>query len=397
MNDDHDDLITYELPVNQPVPPATEDRAAIGELPKGVQLSQEYVAALPIDALEEPKLKWRIRPRALDRLIESIDVHGLINPIVVTPTRPEMGGTPEGGTRYRIVAGRMRYAAFKELGRKHIPALIAQTPSGGPKENFLRVSEQLVRQDLTPLEKGMLLRTLQAETGWPHSRVAKHAGVPYGTYRDLVSVTNLSVLWRQYLEDSPRRLRYGRMVAASDLAADDQNRALTYLQRHIEDSQAPPSDFHLFIGVLKSLHFVPDIIDRDMQSEVREALDVVLAQPVVPTADQLKGAIVKFIPDYRGDFSLEEYLRILDEVDPTLPYRSRVKRTNAEDLEDTMKESPFKEWEDTSLPAFPHLETADESLRAYIAKLLQSDNPDHQRAARVAARLYGEMHTMQLI
>src|SRR5699024_6088937 len=52
--------------------------------------------------------------QALAELAESIKVHGVIQPIVVTPM----------GRRYMIIAGERRFRASKLAGKTQIPALI---------------------------------------------------------------------------------------------------------------------------------------------------------------------------------------------------------------------------------------------------------------------------------
>lgn len=77
---------------------------------------------------------------SLEELAQSIALHGLVQPIVVTP----MGG------KYQIVAGERRYRAAKRAGLMSVPALVRTLSD----QNKLEVSliENLQRRDLNVLE-----------------------------------------------------------------------------------------------------------------------------------------------------------------------------------------------------------------------------------------------------
>lgn len=77
---------------------------------------------------------------ALEGLSESLRVHGVLQPIVVTPY--------EGG--YMIVAGERRWRAAKMIGLDKIPALVRTLSSQHRLE--LSLIENLQRADLNPLE-----------------------------------------------------------------------------------------------------------------------------------------------------------------------------------------------------------------------------------------------------
>jgi len=78
---------------------------------------------------------------ALRELTASIRQHGILQPIVVTPS--------DGGA-YEIVAGERRYRAAKEAGLKTMPALVRTLSAQHKLE--LALIENLQRRDLNPLE-----------------------------------------------------------------------------------------------------------------------------------------------------------------------------------------------------------------------------------------------------
>ncbi len=78
----------------------------------------------------------------LESLRDSIAVHGVVQPILVTPTK--------SGT-YRIVAGERRWRASKLAGLKEIPCIIRSFEDQEVME--LALVENLQREDLNPIEE----------------------------------------------------------------------------------------------------------------------------------------------------------------------------------------------------------------------------------------------------
>jgi ParB family chromosome partitioning protein len=85
--------------------------------------------------------QWRV-PGNIDWLTESIAQHGLLHPISIT-------------SELHLVAGWHRLEAFRRLGRATIPAFILDQGSLGA--NMLAIDENLVRKELTALERADLL------------------------------------------------------------------------------------------------------------------------------------------------------------------------------------------------------------------------------------------------
>ena len=81
-------------------------------------------------------------PQALQELVASIKVHGILQPLLVRPL-------PQGG--YELVAGERRYRAATEAQLSEVPVVVKQLDD----ESALAISliENLQREDLNPLEE----------------------------------------------------------------------------------------------------------------------------------------------------------------------------------------------------------------------------------------------------
>lgn len=109
--------------------------------------------------------------RELAELIDSIRTVGLVQPIVV---RPAVAGS------YTIVAGERRYRAFQVLAAENprfgtIPAVVA--PRGDAEMQVAALVENIVRDDLNPIERAEALHSLKTELQTNWEGVAKRVGM----------------------------------------------------------------------------------------------------------------------------------------------------------------------------------------------------------------------------
>lgn len=102
---------------------------------------------------------------SLAELAESIEQHGLIQPIVVKPTT-------DG--RYMIIAGERRWRACRMAGLSEVPVIIKDVDERTLAE--LALTENLQREDLNPVEEALGYRTLIDSFGLTQEEVAKRMG-----------------------------------------------------------------------------------------------------------------------------------------------------------------------------------------------------------------------------
>lgn len=103
-------------------------------------------------------------PTALNELATSIKIHGVIQPILVTPRH----------NRYMIVAGERRFRASKLAEKKTIRAIIKDLDDSQVKE--IALLENIQRQDLNPIETARALKELGETYGWTQEALADRLG-----------------------------------------------------------------------------------------------------------------------------------------------------------------------------------------------------------------------------
>jgi ParB/RepB/Spo0J family partition protein len=115
---------------------------------------------LPLAAIHPSPRNPRTDFGSLDELAESLQTHGLLQPILVR----------RDGDAYEIVAGHRRYAAATQVGW---PTIAAVVRDAAPDEAFvLTLVENLQRDDLSAKEEAAGLEALLREHGWSTRQVA---------------------------------------------------------------------------------------------------------------------------------------------------------------------------------------------------------------------------------
>ncbi len=147
--------------------------SASGESPDAVagelrELPIELIAPNP----QQPRR--RFDEASLEALADSVRDTGVLQPVLV---RPRPGG------RYELVAGERRWRAAKLAQLETVPALVRAREDSASLE--LALVENMVREDLNPIEEARACAGLVEELGLTREEVGRRIG------RSRVAVSNL--------------------------------------------------------------------------------------------------------------------------------------------------------------------------------------------------------------
>ena len=109
---------------------------------------------------------------ALKELSRSLRQSGLLQPVVVRRL----------GSGYQLIVGERRWRAAKLAGIERIPAIVRDATDAESLE--LALVENLLREDLNPMEEAEAYQRLLAEFGWTQEELAQRIG------RDRSSIAN---------------------------------------------------------------------------------------------------------------------------------------------------------------------------------------------------------------
>jgi ParB family chromosome partitioning protein len=135
-----------------------------------------------------------IPAESLKELANSIRASGMVQPVLLRPVNG----------RYQLVVGERRWRAAQLAGLEHIPAVVREVSDREALEFAL--TENLLREDLNPLEVARACQALQEKYGLRHEEIADRLGV------DRSTVTNTLRLLRL-----PRAVQ--EMIASSEISS----------------------------------------------------------------------------------------------------------------------------------------------------------------------------------
>ena len=149
------------------------------------------VTELPIAKIEPraDQPRKHFDEQSLQDLSESIEKHGLIQPITVREL--------ESGY-YQIIAGERRWRAARKAGLETVPVHIITADERKAME--MALVENLQREDLNPIEEALGYQTLQNEYGLTQDTVAKTVGRSRPAVANALRLLTLSEQVRELVE-----------------------------------------------------------------------------------------------------------------------------------------------------------------------------------------------------
>jgi ParB family chromosome partitioning protein len=135
------------------------------------------------------------RAKDVTVLAESIKAMGVIQPIHVVYRIPN-----KGANYYEIVAGHRRWAAAKIAGLKTIPAIVLEVDKA--TEQVIRLSENIHRRALTPLEEASAIEVL-LKMHRTFDEIAGDLGMSATTVARRARLLSLIPKWRKVIDDQP--------------------------------------------------------------------------------------------------------------------------------------------------------------------------------------------------
>jgi ParB family chromosome partitioning protein len=131
--------------------------------------SGTHVVNLAVESIDKNPYQTRyvFDEESLSEMRDSIKENGVVQPIVVRPAEEE--------GRYILVLGERRLRASKMAGKETIPALVKKVSLQQAAE--MTVLENLVREDLNPLEQAEAFRVLSKEFHLTQAQIAERVGV----------------------------------------------------------------------------------------------------------------------------------------------------------------------------------------------------------------------------
>ena len=155
----------------------------------------------------------------LVELAESIDQHGLIQPLVLRAA----------GQGYEIVAGERRWRAARMIGLKELPCIVRELTD---EENMLMaIIENMQREDLNPIEEAEGLKQMIDTYGLTQEQVSRGVGKSRPYITNSLRLLKLPPKIRYLTADGSLSMGHARALAA----VKDEKRQIELAERVVSE------------------------------------------------------------------------------------------------------------------------------------------------------------------
>lgn len=154
-------------------------RSALERAAADGRILGERVEHVPLGDIEANPLQPRrmFDAEELDDLVQSLDQHGMLQPLVVM--------LHPSGQGYQLIAGERRLRAARELKWDSVPCIVRRDVTGDRNRLELALIENVQRSNLNPVEEALGYQRLNEEYGMTHEEIGRRVG------RSRVGITNM--------------------------------------------------------------------------------------------------------------------------------------------------------------------------------------------------------------
>ena len=265
-----------------------------------IQGAGEGSVTLPISQVE-PGLnqpRKRFDPESLEELRQSIEIHGIIQPLTVR--RLSTG-------YYQIIAGERRWRAAKAAGLAEVPAVIIEADDRKVME--LGLIENLQREDLNPAEEARGYRVLMEEYGLTQEQLAQRMGKSRPAVANTLRLLALPEELMAMLEEGTLSAGHARAILGAPSPALQVECAKKVVENQLSVRQTealvkalskPPKEEKPPADPMEDIRIYLDALEKDLASSLGRKVKIAH-----------KGNKGKIELEYYGDEDLELLLTAL--------------------------------------------------------------------------------------
>jgi len=146
---------------------------------------------------------------ALEELVESIKVHGVIQPLVV---RKRDG-------HFELIAGERRWRAAQKAGLKQVPVVVKDISGDAPSLE-MAIIENVQREDLNCIEEAIAYQQLMDEFQLSQEEIATRVGKNRATIANTLRLLKLPAAIREDITSDRITMGHARALLSLDSAED---------------------------------------------------------------------------------------------------------------------------------------------------------------------------------
>jgi ParB family transcriptional regulator, chromosome partitioning protein len=178
---------------------------------------------IPLTLIDPNPLQPRLElsESSLEELANSIRSTGILQPVLVRPM----------GDRYQLIAGERRWRAARLAGIENVPAVVRNIEDEEALE--LALAENLLREQLNPLEVAHAYDQLQKKFNLTHEQIAERLGVNRSTVTNTLRLLGLTVEVQKLVAEGKISAGHARALAAVTPADAQQKLARLVVRREL--------------------------------------------------------------------------------------------------------------------------------------------------------------------
>lgn len=198
----------------------------------------------------------------LQELAESIRVHGVVQPLIVT----------KRGDHYQIVAGERRWRAAKIAGLREVPAIVKDYSDKEIDE--ISLIENIQRQDLNPVEEAGAYQRLMNEYGLTQEALSERLAKSRAAIANSLRLLRLPEEVQELLKTSEISTGHAKVLLGLDTAEKQARAARIVAEEHlsVRETEKLVKDFDKAPRVPKKRDLGSSLAYEESENRLKELL-----------------------------------------------------------------------------------------------------------------------------
>lgn len=254
----------------------------LSSLLRDVDTTTSGLDSIPLDLVEPSPFQPRrdFGDDALKELTDSIRSSGIVQPVLLRRV----------GERFQLIAGERRWRAARAAGLASVPAIVREL---GDREALeLALTENLLREDLNPMDVARGYEALRQKFGLTHEEIAAKLGTSRASVTNSLRLLSLAAAVQELVSSRELSMGHARALAALESAATQLRLARTIVDKGLSVREAERRAGLLSSAATKKkVPIKPDSLDANMRAAVHE-MERALGTRVKITGNPNRGQIL---------------------------------------------------------------------------------------------------------
>lgn len=233
-------------------------------------------------------------------LAESIKIHGVIQPIILT----------KRGKRYEIIAGERRWRASKLAGLTKIPAVIREYTDKEIME--VSIIENIQRQDLNPIEEALAFKNLIDEYKMKQDDLAERVSKSRSAITNALRLLKLDDKVKAMLAEGLISTGHARAI----LAVEDKNKQQILATRIFDEK----------LSVRETEKLVKQILENKESKKEEKSSEKLIYKKLEDSLKSIIGSKVSIKSKENGKGKIEIDYYSIEELDRITELLSTIKK-----------------------------------------------------------------------